>query len=102
MNKSKLINMLGLAQKAGKVISGDFVVEKHLKARKPLHLLFIARDTASNNLKKYSEYIAQYKLNFNDDLDKEELGGAIGKKSRMVVGIVDENFARALQKISDE
>ena len=30
---SKVMNLLGLAQRAGKVVSGDFIVEKPLRAR---------------------------------------------------------------------
>ena len=30
INEQKLMNLLGMAQKAGKVISGDFVVTKEL------------------------------------------------------------------------
>ena len=50
----KIINLLGLAQRAGKLTSGDFIVEKSIKKR-DAKLVFLAIDTASNNEKKYKE-----------------------------------------------
>ena len=47
----KIINLLGLAQRAGKLTSGDFIVEKSIKKR-DAKLVFLAIDTASNNEKK--------------------------------------------------
>ena len=35
MNEDKILNLLGLAQRAGKVISGDFIVEKAIKRKEP-------------------------------------------------------------------
>ena len=31
MNKEKVLNILGLAQRAGRLLSGDFVVERSMK-----------------------------------------------------------------------
>ena len=35
MNEDKILNLLGLAQRAGKVISGDFIVEKGYEEKGP-------------------------------------------------------------------
>lgn len=48
MNEDKILNLLGLAQRAGKVISGDFIVEKAMKRKEP-KLVLLAGDCASNN-----------------------------------------------------
>ena len=40
---NKVMNLLGLAQRAGKVVSGDFIVEKALKS-KSVKLLLLATD----------------------------------------------------------
>ena len=52
MNEDKILNLLGLAQRAGKVISGDFIVEKAIKRNEP-KLVLLAGDCAANN-EKYS------------------------------------------------
>ena len=48
MNEDKILNLLGLAQRAGKVISGDFIVEKAIKRKEP-KLVLLASDCAANN-----------------------------------------------------
>ena len=39
MNEQKIINLLSMAQRAGKVVSGDFAVNKAVKERKAKMLL---------------------------------------------------------------
>ena len=36
MNEDKILNLLGLAQRAGKVITGDFIVEKAMVTVQPI------------------------------------------------------------------
>ena len=52
MNEDKVLNLLGLAQRAGKLCSGDFIVEKAMKKKTP-KLVLLAGDCAANNEKKY-------------------------------------------------
>ena len=80
MNEDKILNLLGLAQRAGQVISGDFIVEKAIKRKEP-KLVLLAGDCAANNEKK--------------------LGTAIGKEVRVVVAVLDDGFAKALLKEID-
>ena len=35
MNIDKILNLLGLAQRAGSLSSGDFIVEKSMKKKEP-------------------------------------------------------------------
>jgi len=48
MNEDKVLNLLGLAQRAGKLSSGDFIVEKAMKKKTP-KLVLLAGDCAANN-----------------------------------------------------
>lgn len=100
MNKVKVINLLGLAFRAGKLISGDFVVERTVKRQKT-PLLLLASDCADNNKKKYHQLIDTYKITSREVLTKEEMGNAIGKDIRVVLVVVDEGFAKALLKEID-
>ena len=50
MNEDKVLNLLGLAQRAGKLCSGDFIVEKAMKKKTP-KLVLLAGDCAANNEK---------------------------------------------------
>ena len=61
--KIKSLNLLGLAQRAGKVISGDFIVEKAIKRKDP-KLVLLAGDCAANNEKKYTQLAEDIKFHF--------------------------------------
>jgi ribosomal protein L7Ae-like RNA K-turn-binding protein len=95
---AKLMSLLGLAQKAGRIISGDQVIEKALRDRK-IKLLLIAADAAENTCEKYSHLAEACRIEWHLVLTKEELGQAVGKQYRAAVGINDEGFGRAMAKI---
>lgn len=98
MNKEKISNLLGLAQRAGKLLSGDFMVESALKKGK-VKLLFMALDTAPNNKEKYQYLCEAQQVTYVTIFTKEELGRSIGKDRRVVVAVVDGGFANALQQL---
>lgn len=88
---------LGLAQKAGKVASGDFAVRSALKSGKA-KLLVVAEDAAPNS-KKDMYYLAEVAgVEVIELLTRDELGYAIGKAKRTALVITDNNFAKMLKK----
>lgn len=88
---------LGLAQKAGKVASGDFAVRSALKSGKA-KLLVVATDAAPNS-KKDMYYLAEVAgVEVMELLTRNELGFAIGKAQRTALAITDLNFAKMLKK----
>ena len=88
---------LGLAQKAGKVASGDFAVRSALKSGKA-KLLVVAEDAAPNS-KKDMYYLAEIAgVEVVELLTRDELGYAIGKAKRTAVVITDTNFAKMINK----
>ncbi len=95
-NDRSVIFALGLAQKAGKIASGDFAVKSALKGGK-VKLLIIASD-ASDNSKKDIYYVAGlYSVKTIEILDREQLGMAIGKAKRTAVAVLDVNFANMMK-----
>ena len=88
---------LGLAQKAGKVASGDFAVRSALKSGKA-KLLVVATDAAPNS-KKDMYYLAEVAgVAVVELLTRDELGFAIGKAKRTALAITDTNFAKMINK----
>jgi ribosomal protein L7Ae-like RNA K-turn-binding protein len=88
---------LGLAQKAGKVASGDFAVRSALKSGKA-KLLVVAEDAAPNS-KKDMYYLAEVAgVEVVELLTRDVLGYAIGKAKRTAVVITDTNFAKMINK----
>lgn len=97
MDNNKLTFALGLAQKAGKVASGDFALRAALKAGKG-KLMIIAVDTSENS-KKDLLYLAEYaEVPVVEALSGYELGHAIGKGKRSAALIIDKNFVDMIDK----
>jgi ribosomal protein L7Ae-like RNA K-turn-binding protein len=86
---------LSLAQKAGKVVSGDFAVRGALKAG-TVKLLVLAADTAPNSKKEMRYLAEQAGVPVVELLTRWELGSAIGKGQRAAVAVTDSNFAGML------
>ncbi len=99
-SKEKVISLLGLAMRSGNVVSGDFIVEKTIKKRQ-VKLLLLSEEVAKNNAEKYEHLSERYGLTMRQILTKEELGNAIGKEARVVVGVIDAGFAKKLVELID-
>ena len=101
MNEDRILNLIGLAQRAGKLSSGDFIVEKAMKKKTP-KLVLLAGDCAANNEKKYIQLAELHHIPLRKVGSKETLGAAIGKEVRVVVAVEDDGFAKALLKEIDQ
>ena len=101
MNQQKLMSLLGLAQKAGKIVSGDFAVQGAIKSGKA-RMLIIAADASESTKKEYQYLAASRNITIYCVLSKEQLGGAIGKALRAAVVITDEGFIKPITLILQE
>ena len=98
MNEQKIINLLSMAQRAGKVVSGDFDVNKAVKARKA-KMMLVAQDTAQETREKHQHLAEAIIIDCYYLLDRDQLGHCIGKDFRAVAGITDGGFAKAMAKL---
>ena len=97
MKYDDLVFALSLAQKAGKIASGDFAVRSALKSGKT-KLLVVAGDTAPNT-KKDLVFMAQAaKVPLLEALTRQTLGGAIGKGNRTAIAVLDDGLAEMIKK----
>lgn len=95
----KLLGMLGLAKRAGKVSTGTFICEKMIKSR-TARLVLLAEDASDNTKKSILNSCEFYKIKVIELSDMESLGHAVGAKAqRAVVSVNDENFAKAISDI---
>ena len=97
MKKNKVLSLAGLAARAGKIASGEFPVEKAVKAGKG-HLVVVAADASDNTKKKFSDSCRYYRIPYVEFGDKEMLGSAIGKQFRASLAVTDTGFAKSLGK----
>ena len=96
----RIYSFLGLATKAGKLISGDDTCEKALKAGKA-KLVIISGDASHNTQKKFSDMCSYRNVELRVYGVKDELGKYIGKGTRSVVAILDREFSNRLIEMID-
>lgn len=89
-------SLLGLAQRAGKVYSGESQVEAILKKRKGC-LLIIAEDSP-RAFDKFGKWASDLGLPVIKTGNKEELGLSIGRSPRSVIIVDDPGFSDAILK----
>lgn len=99
--QSKLLTMLGFAQKSGNLYSGENTVELYLPKRK-ISLIIITTDASENTKKKFVELADRYKIQYIIFSTAEELSQAIGKYNRVILGVSNKKFSREIKRIHDE
>ncbi|KXG43424.1 YlxQ family RNA-binding protein [Tepidibacillus infernus] len=97
-NQSRISSMLGLAARAGKVISGEELVIKGIQKGK-VTFVILSGDASDNTSKKVKDKCSFYQVPYRVIFNREELGHAIGKSSRVVVGITDYGFSKQLENL---
>ena len=94
---NKILSMIGMATKAGKVVSGEFSTEKAVKTGKAF--LVIVSEAASDNTKKmFRNMCSYYEVPMYTYGTKEELGHSMGKEFRASLAVTDEGFAKSIEK----
>ena len=96
-NNNKVLSLLGLATKAGKVASGELSTEKSVRSGRGF-LVLVADDASQNTKKKFQNMCDFYEVPIYFIADKEELGKFCGKEFRASLAVQDENFAKAMLK----
>ena len=96
-NSKKILNLLGLATKAGKIASGEFAAEKAVKSGKA-HLVIVSEEASDNTRKMLQNMCTYYKVPIYLFGKKEELGHAMGKEMRASLALLDAGFSKALVK----
>ena len=99
--QDRVLSMLGLATKAGKIASGEFSVEKAVKSNKA-YLVIVSADASDNTKKMFTNMCEFYEVPLFIYGTKEELGHAMGKEMRASLAITDPGFAKSLIKLLNE
>jgi ribosomal protein L7Ae-like RNA K-turn-binding protein len=95
--KDKALSLIGLATKAGKTVSGEFMTEKETKSGKAA-MVIVAEDASDNTKKNFNDMCKFYKVPIYFYGDKDTLGHAMGKEFRASLAILDEGFAKGIRK----
>ena len=93
-----VLKLLGLANRAKKVITGeDFCLEAIRKNQ--AKYLFLASDAGVNTTKRITDKAKYYNVDVDNSFTSSELSGAIGKDNRKVIVITDIGFAKKIIEI---
>ena len=95
MNKHKLLGLLGLCRRAGRLVTGfDATVAL---CNEPSVLLMVAQDASPRTVKELGFHVTQQPL-YTAPLTKEEIATALGsQKPVAVLATADEGFAKAMR-----
>ena len=88
---------LGLAMRAGKMVSGDELVTRAIRSREA-KLVVLAGDASPNTQKKFRDKCASYGIPLLVGFDRERLGASIGKPERLVLALTEQGFADMIRR----
>ena len=94
----KLLNLIGLAQKAGRLAVGEEPTGAAARAR-DARLILVAADAAENSVRRVRHFAdAGQCLWCRIAADKDALGRAVGRSSCAMLAVMDIGFAEAIAK----
>lgn len=97
MKQDKVLSLISLATRAGLCVSGEFMTEREVKAGTAA-LVIVASDASDNTKKQFRDMCGFYQVPIYVYGDKDTLGHAMGKEFRASLAILDEGFAKGIQK----
>lgn len=80
MNKAQPLSGLGLAMRAGKLVTGDEIVLKAIRSGEA-KLVILAGDASANTQKKFRDKCGTYKIPLMIGFDRETLGGVSASRN---------------------
>ncbi|WP_239404197.1 ribosomal L7Ae/L30e/S12e/Gadd45 family protein [Erysipelatoclostridium sp. An173] len=96
MPMNNALNILGLASRARKIVTGEMLITMVRNNR--VHLVIIATDASANTKKKLVDKCTSYNVEYIITSNIQELSRVIGKYNRVAVGIQDAGFAKLFKE----
>lgn len=100
MKMDNALRMVGIATKAGRTASGEFMTENAVKSGKAA-LVILAGDASDNTKKKFKNMCEFYDVPIRIYSTKDELGHAMGKEFRASMAVTDKGLAQTIMKKMD-
>ncbi|TCP30293.1 LSU ribosomal protein L7AE [Scopulibacillus darangshiensis] len=101
MSNSKWHSFLGLAQRAGKVVSGEETVMRVVRQKKAI-IVILSEDASERTKKTITNKCAYYQIPLRTVPNREELGHAIGQPSRVLAAVTDTGLGNKLIALFDQ
>jgi len=100
MSNRQWTSLLGLANRARKITSGEELVVKEIRSERA-RLVLLSEDASQNTAKKIQDKCISYNVPLRKVENRYVLGQAIGKEARVVVAVTDAGFAEKLLTMLD-
>lgn len=97
---NKVLGMLGIASKAGKLVTGYDACQEAIQKKK-IALVLIAEDTSERTQKNILQEGKKREVPILVYGTIEENSKAIGKRNKAIIGIKDVSMATQIQKMID-
>ena len=97
VNRQKAMNLIGLAMRAGKLITGEELTIAEIRKQKA-KLVFVATDASENTRQKIKDKSSYYEVPCFELFSEAEITQMIGKP-RKVFGIMDAGFAKKTKEL---
>lgn len=93
----KVLGLLGLAKRAGRLVSGESAVKESVRFGKA-HLVVLAADASANTAKNITDSCKYYGVKYFTYSDKVTLGHSVGNEFNAVLAVTDEGFSKSIEK----
>lgn len=93
--ETRVQNLLSMAARARRIVSGAFMAEEMLRKKRGTYLL-LARDASEETKDKFTRMAAQMDVPAAELLTMQQLGHCLGKEYRAVALLIDRGFAKRL------
>ncbi|MBR3281076.1 MAG: ribosomal L7Ae/L30e/S12e/Gadd45 family protein [Clostridia bacterium] len=87
--------------KAGKLAYGTDMCLDKIKFKKA-KLVIISEDASNNNKERFKRICEENDISFYEYGNKEDISFAIGKSNKSVVAVLDNNFAKSINKMFED
>ena len=91
----KLLGLIGLAKRAGKISAGEALCSEKIKSR-DARLVIIAEDASDNTKKAVTNSCKYYNVPYVIFASKEQLGTFTGGGFKSAAAVCDRGFAKAI------
>jgi ribosomal protein L7Ae-like RNA K-turn-binding protein len=92
------LRLLGLAARAGAVLTGTERVREAVRADGVLFVI-VAADASANSLDKLVPLLVSRRVPHVVVLDRAALGGAVGRSELSAIGLTDRSFAGRIEEL---
>lgn len=96
--KNKVLGMLGISAKAGKVVSGNDATIEDIE-RHRVKLVIVA-ENASDKTKKNMKFVCnKYKIPIFEFGEIDEISKTIGKSNKAIIGVKSRDLSEAIVRL---